>query len=67
MIDDVRVISMVARRAARRGLEDVVREILPETDYSPEAELGRKFGLGLTIGALVFGVGLALYVALSDD
>ena len=54
-------------RAARRGIDDVVRDFLPETDLSPEAELGRRFGLALTAGVLVFGIGLALYVALTED
>jgi len=71
VIDDVRVISLVARRAARRatrrGIDDVVQEFFPSVDSSPEAEFGRKFGLALTAGVLVFGVGLALFLALTED
>ena len=61
------VISLAARRAARRGIDDVVQEFFPSVDRSPEAEFGRKFGLALTAGVLVFGVGLALYLALTED
>ena len=71
VIDDVRVISLSARRAvhraARRGIDDVAREFFPSVDSSPEAEFGRKFGLALTAGVLVFGVGLALFLALTED
>jgi len=34
---------------------------------TPEAELGRWVGLGLAVGALVVGVGLAIIVNLSED
>ena len=65
------VISLAARRAvrqaARRGIDDVVQEFFPSVDPSPEAEFGRRFGLALTVGVLVFGVGLALYLALTED
>jgi hypothetical protein len=71
VIDDVRVISLAARRAVRRaahrGIDDVVQELFPSIDQSPEAEFGRRFGLALTAGVLVFGVGLALFLALTED
>lgn len=66
MIDDVRVISLAAKRAARRGIEDTLREFLPETEPIAGAELGRKAGLALTAGAFLVGVGLAIYVVLND-
>ena len=65
-MDDVRVISLAARRAARRGIEDTVREFLPEPDPNPGAELGRMMGLGLTAGVLLLGVGLAVYLTLAE-
>ncbi len=68
---NARVIPLAARRAVRRavrsGIDDVVREVFPSIDQSPEAEFGRKFGLALTAGVLVFGVGLALFFALTED
>ena len=33
----------------------------------PEAEAGRWIGLGLAVGALVVGVGLAVLTTLADD
>ncbi len=42
-------------RPWRRGLE------------LPEAEVGRWVGLGLAVGALLAGVGLALIATLSED
>jgi hypothetical protein len=34
---------------------------------APEAEVGRWVGLGLAVGGLVLGVGLAIVTLLSDD
>jgi len=66
VIGDVRVISLAARRAARRGIEDTLREFLPETEPIPGADIGRKVGLAMTAGVFLVGVGLAIYVALND-
>ena len=66
MIDEVRVISLAARRAARRGIEDTLQEFLPEPEPIPGAEFGRKVGLAMTAGVLLVGVGLAVFVALTD-
>ena len=34
---------------------------------APEAEVGRWVGLGLAVGALVLGAGLAIITTLSED
>lgn len=63
-------IGRLAAWAVRDRLRAIRRELVPPWDEgprSPEAELGHRFGLGLALGATLFGAGLALIAALSRD
>jgi hypothetical protein len=68
--DEPGIISLAARRAARRirdgGLAALgAREAEP--DSRPGAEAGRTLGRWLAYGAMAFGAGLALWVAFTED
>jgi hypothetical protein len=49
------------------ALRDEVTRPWHRGPQTPEAEFGRWVGLGLAVGSLVVGVGLAIIVNLSED
>jgi hypothetical protein len=49
------------------ALRDEVARPWHRGPRTPEAELGRWVGLGLAVGSLVIGVGLAIIANLSED
>ncbi len=70
MSEEPGVISLAARRAARRirdgGLAALgARDAAP--DPRPGADAGRALGRWIAAGAIALGAGLALWIALTED
>ena len=56
-----------AVRNRARALRNEIARPWHRGRHTPEAEMGRWIGLGLAVGALVLGAGLALISTLSED
>jgi hypothetical protein len=56
-----------AVRNRTRALRDEIARPWHRGRGTPEAEVGRWVGLGLAVGALALGVGLAIIATLSED
>lgn len=56
-----------AVRNRTRALRDEIARPWRRGRGTPEAEVGRWVGLGLAVGALALGVGLAIIATLSED
>ncbi|MBT8477301.1 MAG: hypothetical protein KJO06_00185 [Gemmatimonadetes bacterium] len=61
-----RLISWAVRDRAGALKDEIARPWRRGEDL-PEAEVGRWIGLGLAVGALLTGAGLAILATLSDD
>ena len=62
----VRLTSWAVRNRAE-ALKDEFARPWRRGRLTPEAEVGRWVGLGLAVGALVFGLGLAVISTFADD
>ena len=56
-----------AVRNRARALRNEIARPWRRGRRTPEAEVGRWIGLGLVVGSLVLGVGLAIIATLSED
>jgi hypothetical protein len=56
-----------AIRDRARAFRDELAGPWQRDESAPEERVGRWVGLGLAVGALVFGLGLAVISTLSDD
>jgi hypothetical protein len=61
-----RLAAWAVRNRARALRNEIVRP-WRRGRRTPEAEAGRWLGLGLAVGAAVFGIGLGILSALSED
>ena len=62
----VRLTSWAVRNRAE-ALKDELARPWRKGRLTPEAEVGRWVGLGLAVGVLLFGLGLAVISTLADD
>jgi hypothetical protein len=65
--DNLARLAAWAVRDRARALRNEITRPWRRGRRTPEAEVGRWFGLGLAVGALVLGVGLGIAAALSED